>query len=356
MNYAVVMAGGSGTRLWPLSRQRRPKQTLPLTCDRSLYQLAVDRLTALFPLERILVITCSDHAALLRQQPPQLPDENYLIEPEGRGTAPAIGLAALHLQRRDPDAVMAVVTADHSIADLPAFHQALAAGMEMANKGFLVTLGIRPQSPETGFGYIHQGKGLGAAHGLEVFRIERFIEKPGREAAERMITEGDYAWNSGMFVWRVARVMEEFERQMPGLHAQLMQVQDALAGENYAAVLGRIWADVARQTIDYGIMENAAEAAVIPVEIGWTDVGSWRAVRELLPADSNGNTLIGSSVAIDTRNTFVFGGKRLITMIGIQNLVLIDTEDALLVCAADREQEVKDIVERLKKNGQDRWL
>jgi mannose-1-phosphate guanylyltransferase len=356
MNYAVIMAGGSGTRLWPLSRQKRPKQTLPLTGERSLYQLAVDRLAALFPLERILVVTCPDHAALLQKQPPHLPRENFVIEPAARGTAPAIGLAALHVQQRDPDGVMVVVTADHSITDLSAFHQALLAGLEVADRGFLVTLGIRPQSPETGFGYIHQGESLGSVHGLKAFRVHRFVEKPAREAAERMVASGDYSWNSGMFVWQVSRVMEEFERQMPGLHAQLMQVKPALNQSNYAEVLGQIWPAITKQTIDYGIMEKAAEAAVLPVEIGWSDVGSWRAVRELLPVDPNGNALTGPNVVIDTRNTFVFGGKRLIAMIGVKDLVLIDTEDALLVCAADREQEVKEIVEQLKKNNYDQWV
>lgn len=356
MNYAVIMAGGAGTRLWPLSRQQRPKQTLPLIGDRSLYQMALDRLTPLFPLERILVITCPEHAALLREQPPTLPEENYLIEPEGRGTAPAIGLAAVHLRQRDPDAVMAVVTADHDIADLPAFQQALSAGFEVAGRGFLVTLGIRPRSAVTGFGYIHQGHRICAAHGLEVYRVDRYVEKPAREVAEQMVASGDYSWNSGMFLWRVEQVLDEFLRQMPELHTQLMHIRDAQVQGNYGKVLNAVWPTLTKQTIDYGIMEHASAVAVIPIEIGWTDVGSWGAVRGLLPADSNGNTLIGDTIAIDTRNSFVYGHKRLITTVGIRDLMIIDTQDALLVCAADREQEVKEIVERLKKTGQGRWL
>jgi len=356
MNYAVIMAGGSGTRLWPLSRQNRPKQTLKLTGERSLYQRAVERLLPLFPLERILVIACPEHTDLLRQQPPYLPPENYFVEPEGRGTAPAVGLAAIHLKQRDPEALMAVLTADHDITDVAAFQRALMAALDVASRGFLVTLGIRPESPSTGFGYIQQGESLGTSHGLEVFRAVRFIEKPDRETAAQMVASGRWSWNSGMFIWRVERILREFQRQMPALYEQLMCVQAALAEGHYAEVLEQVWPTISKQTIDYGIMEGAEEVAVVPVEIGWTDVGSWEAVRRLLPADSEGNTLIGPHLALDTRDTFVFGSKRLIATLGVQDLVIVDADDALLVCARGREQEVKEIVEALKARSADEWV
>jgi len=356
MYYAVIIAGGSGTRLWPLSRRGRSKQSLRLVGERSMFQYAVDRLAPLFRPEQIYVVTRADQSALLSSQVPELPLANFINEPVGRGTAPAIGLAAIHLRQKDSQATMAVLTADHYISKTQQFRQVLEAAQTIAGEGHLVTLGIKPVSASTGFGYIKQGQSLGLIRDFPVFRVERFTEKPTLEVAQHMLASGDFSWNSGMFVWRVDRILVEFQNQMPDLYAQLMEVEAGFGSLDAKGVLARVWNRIDEQTIDYGVMEHARDVVVIPVDIGWTDVGSWASLAELMPPDQDGNIFVGPYKEIDTHNTLVFGGKRLVATIGVQDIVIVDSEDALLVCAKNREQEVRDIVERLKTNGDSQWL
>jgi mannose-1-phosphate guanylyltransferase len=356
INYAVILAGGSGTRLWPLSRRGHSKQSLKLVGDRTMFQHAVDRLLPLYPLEHILVVTRQDQSSLLASQVPELPASNFINEPFGRGTAPAIGLAAIHLQYRDPQAVMAVLTADHYIADAGRLRQALEASISLARGGYLVTLGIMPTSPSTAFGYIQQDSSGGTVQDLKFFRVIRFTEKPPAEVAKSMIASGKFSWNSGMFIWRVGHILEEFKLQMPELYAQLIEAENILGKPDAQDELSRLWEQVSEQTIDYGIMEHAKDVLVIPIEVGWTDVGNWSSLSELLPHDQNGNIFVGPYEEIDTRNTLVFGGKRLVATIGLDDIVIVDSEDALLVCAKDREQEVRQIVQRLKAKGENQWL
>jgi mannose-1-phosphate guanylyltransferase len=356
MYYAVIIAGGSGTRLWPLSRRSRSKQSLNLIGDRSMFQHAVDRLAPIFQIGQIFVVTREDQSALLSSQVPDLPLSNFINEPIGRGTAPAIGLAAIHLKQKDPEAIMAVLTADHFIENTEKFRLSLEAASVAAKDGHLVTLGIRPTTASTGYGYIMQGESLGTIGSFPVFRVERFAEKPGPDKARQMVVSGDYAWNSGMFVWRVIRILEEFQIQMPELFAQLMEVETSINKPDYRSTLEKVWSQVKEQTIDYGVMEQARDVVVLPVDIGWMDVGSWASLAELLPADKDGNIFVGPHEEIDTHNTMVFGGKRLVATIGVQDLVIVDSDDAVLVCAKQREQEVREIVERLKQNGDNQWL
>ncbi len=356
MYYAVIIAGGSGTRLWPLSRRSRSKQSLKLVGERSMFQHAVDRLTPLFQPEQIFVVTREDQSGLLASQVPELPMSNFINEPVGRGTAPAIGLAAIHIRQRDPQAIMAVLTADHYIRDTEKFRQVLEAAKSAAAEGHLVTLGIKPVCASTGFGYIKQGQSLGMMRDFPVFRVERFTEKPTLEVAQHMLASGDFSWNSGMFVWRVDRILAEFQNQMPDLYAQLMEVEAGFGSLDAKGLLVKVWKRVDEQTIDYGVMEHAREVVVIPVDIGWTDVGSWASLAELLPTDQDGNIFVGPYKEIDTHNTLVFGGTRLVATIGVQNIVIVDSEDAVLVCAKNREQEVRQMVELLKANGENHWL
>ena len=358
--YALIMAGGAGTRLWPLSRRGCPKPSLKLIGERTMFEHAVDRIAPLFQPEQIFIVTDAKQVKPLAAQTPELPSENFIIEPHGRGTAPCIGLGAIHLHRQDPEAVMAVLTADHFIADVDRFRQALIAAAEVAAEGHLVTLGITPASPSTGYGYIKQGESLGTVEGFPVFRAERFTEKPSPETALHMMESGEYTWNSGMFLWRVDRILEEFQRQMPEFYVRLAEVEATLGSAGYEPTLKRVWPQVAKQAIDYGVMEGAEDVVVIPVDIGWSDVGSWANLAELLSAmaDENGegNVIVGPHVGIDTRDTLVFGGKRLIATIGLEDMVIVDTDDALLVCSMKREQEVREIVRMLEAQDENSYL
>ena len=321
-----------------------------------MFAYAVDRIAPLFRPEQILVGTRETYVDILSELAPTLPPENFILEPEGRGTAPAIGLAAIHLRHRHPDAVMAVLAADHFISDTAQFCQTLTAAEQVARAGRLVTLGIQPSSPATGYGYIKQGARLDTVQGRPVFRVERFTEKPDLKTATQMVASGDYAWNSGMFIWRVDRILEAMHAHMPALHAQLTEIAATLGTSDYAPTLDRIWPQVAEQTIDYGIMEKAEDVVVIPVDIGWSDVGSWTSLLDLLPADEKGNTAVGPHVAIDTHNSLIFGGKRLIATIGLEDMVIVDTDDALLICPKAREQEVREVVKRLREGHSGKWV
>ena len=349
--YALIMAGGGGTRLWPLSRRARPKQALTLVGERTMFEHAVDRIASLFQPEEIFVVTGEEHLESLLLQAPELPRANFLLEPVGQGTAPAIGLGAVHLRRRDPQAVMVVLTADHFIRDVERFRRVLTAAAQVAEKGHLVTLGITPSFPSTGFGYIQQGEQLYEVDGFAVFRALRFTEKPSPETAFQMVESGLYTWNSGMFIWRVDRIMEEFARQMPDLYDVLMQIDAVLGTPAYEPTLRRLWPELSPQSIDYGVMEGARDVVVIPVDIGWSDVGNWSSMREILPADADGNVVVGEHVGLETRNTIVFGGRRLIATIGLEDMIIVDTDDALLICPLDREQDVREMVRQLREMG-----
>jgi mannose-1-phosphate guanylyltransferase len=340
-----------------LSRRQYPKQALKLVGDQTLMQHAVSRLTPQITPDQIFVITRKEHVEPLSVQVPQLPQENFIVEPEGRGTAPAIGLAAIHLQQRDPEAVMVVLTADHFMVDDAGFRQALKAAEEVARDGYLVTLGIRPTFPSTGYGYVQQGEFLRTAESLAVFRTDRFTEKPGLEEAQKLVDSGVYSWNSGMFVWRVDRILNEFQHQMPEFYEQLQNIAAALETEDYEQVLGRVWPTVKQETIDYGIMEGADEVAVIPVDIGWYDVGSWASLLDVLPSDEEGNTVVGNHLGIDSTDLLVVGdGEKLVATIGLEGLVIVDTKDALLICSKEREQDVRAMVKLLESQGLDDLL
>lgn len=354
--YGFIMAGGVGTRLWPRSRKATPKQFLDLIGPHTMLQEAHRRLQPLIPADRILISTGREHVPLVRDQLPAAGAEDVLAEPDGRGTAPAIGLGALQVRARDPDGIMVVVTADHHIADVPAFQRALRAAVEVAASGRLVTLGIEPTFPSTGYGYIQRGERLGSREGLDVYHVERFTEKPDPAAAQAFLDSGAYSWNSGMFVWRASTILAEFERQMPALYAQLCEIEAALGTGDEGAVLERVWAGVAKETIDYGIMEHAAGVAVLPVQIGWNDIGSWQTLMDLLDADEEGNVVTGDAVTLDTHDTLIYSPNRLVATIGLEGLIVVDTGDALLVCRKEASQRVREVVEALRARGREDLL
>jgi mannose-1-phosphate guanylyltransferase len=358
MYYALIMAGGSGTRLWPFSRRDHPKQMLSVSGERTLFADAVERLAPLFQPQQIFVVTRAEHVAALAALVPQLPLENFIVEPEGRGTAPAVGLAAITLHRQDPDAIMAVLTADHFIADPDRFRHILATAARVAEAGHLVTLGIRPSYPSTGYGYIKQGRLVKTEHGFPVFQVEQFIEKPDLESARMMVSQQGYSWNGGMFIWRVERILGEIERQMPEFYAQLMEVETALGTPDSSPALSRMWPQVVKQTIDYGVMEGAQDVVVIPADIGWSDIGSWTSLVDVLGFDENHNTVVGSHLAIDTSDTLIMnqGTKRLVVTIGVEHMVVVAMDDVVLVCSKAQAQDVRTIVQRMERNGWDAWL
>jgi len=358
--YAVIMAGGSGTRLWPLSRKDRPKQTLVIDGKRSLFQGAVDRLQGLFPHERILVVTVADQVDGLHRDCPEIPMDNFILEPLPRGTASVVALAAIAIRHRDPLGVMAILTADHLMHNDAHLRQLLKAAHEFAQKGYLVTLGITPEYPATGFGYIQEGELLGEFQGLKGFRVLRFKEKPDKTTAEKMITDGNHVWNSGMFVWQVETVMAEIESQMPELYEKIIQIDHVWGTSEQPVAIEAIWPTIHPKTIDYGIMENAPRVAVIPsINLGWHDVGTWESIFNALESDPSGNIVMGGdALPLDTQGTLICedSANRLIVTIGVENLVIIDSGNAVLVCDRSQAQRVREIVKYLEENGQSHYL
>ena len=359
-DYAVIMAGGGGTRLWPISRKDRPKQLLPLLGEETLFQGTVARLIDLFPPERILVVTVERQAEEMRKQVPEIPPENYLIEPAPRGTASVVGLAAVVLRHRDPEAAMAILPSDHFIRNRDLFHYLLREAFDVARQNTLVTLGITPAFPSTAYGYIQQGEPLNANFKYPVYRVKRFKEKPDEKTAQEFLRSRDHSWNSGMFIWRADAILAEIERQMPDLYSALTKIAACWGTPQQDEVLRPLWQNVKVETIDYGVMERAEQVVVLPAGgLGWNDVGSWDTLFDVLFPDMNGNVSTASQhLALETHNSLVYGsnGERLIVTIGIDDTVIVDAGDVLLVCKSDQAQKVRDVVEHLKKHRQEKYL
>ena len=347
--YALILAGGSGTRLWPYSRSGRPKQFLSLDGRTTMLQATVNRTLSIIPPERVYVATGAAYAGLVAEQLPEVPRANILVEPSGRGTAPCIGLAALHLLRRDPNAVMAVLSADHQIEDADSLCAALSAGGRIAQQGYLVTLGITPSEPSTGYGYIERGRLLAEEGTQRVFQVQAFAEKPNLERAEAYVASGNYFWNAGMFVWRADRILEELAAHRPAVAEPLARIDAAIGTPAQQQVLHTVWPRIENVAIDIAVMEQTADAVVIPAAFGWSDVGDWAALSDTLSHDESGNVVVGTNVSIDTRNSLIYGNGRLITTIGVQDLLIVDTADALLICSREHAQEVKTLVAQLRQ-------
>jgi mannose-1-phosphate guanylyltransferase len=350
--YALIMAGGGGTRLWPLSRRDHPKQALQLFGDRTMFQYAVDRLLPLLPPERIFVVTAEEQVRILSLQYPELPLANYIIEPEGRGTASCIALSAMHLHRIDPEAVMVVVTADHFVRDVTNFCMMLRVAKSVAELGYLVTLGVKPTYASTGYGYIHRGDILGEINNQTYYAVNEFTEKPDAVVADKFLRQGNYLWNSGMFIWRVDVILSEVQNYLPQLHQVVERLKSALDNQNYESTLQKTWPDLAKQTIDYGIMEKASQVAVLPVDFGWFDIGIWDSVMGMHDQDKDGNILLGDVFDQHSHDIMVISNTdRMVATIGLADIIVIDTPDALLITRRDQSENVKSIVDYLRKQS-----
>jgi mannose-1-phosphate guanylyltransferase/mannose-1-phosphate guanylyltransferase/mannose-6-phosphate isomerase len=346
--YPVILSGGSGTRLWPLSRAALPKQLLPLASERSMLQETVARLEKLPGLGPLVVVCNAEHRFLIAEQLRSLsmPLADIVLEPVGRNTAPAAVVAALRLMERDPDAVMLLLPADHLIADVPAFHAVVEEGMKAVAQGRLVTFGIVPDAPETGYGYIQQGPGLAGTAACEV---ARFVEKPDLATAEQFLSAGDYLWNSGMFLFSCRQYIDELERLRPDM---LSACRQSLAGSqvdlDFCRLDSAAFAACPSDSIDYAVMEKTSRAAVVPASMGWNDIGSWTALWEVGEHDESGNVVRGDVWLDGVSDSLVRAESRMVAVIGVRDLLIVETADALLVADKSCAQDVKKAVEYLK--------
>ncbi|MDX1617836.1 MAG: mannose-1-phosphate guanylyltransferase, partial [Balneolaceae bacterium] len=345
MLHAVIMAGGSGTRFWPKSTQARPKQFLNLFGDRSMLQMTVDRIEQLVPFERILVITNDRYVDLVEEQLPDLPVENIVGEPVARDTAPCVAYAAGMLRQRDPDATMFVLPADHYIEHTDRFLSILQAAAAKAEQECLVTIGIQPDRPETGYGYIeYDATHEESVEGMTVRRVNQFTEKPDEETARSFLRAGHYLWNSGMFIWKAATVIGQFREHQPGIYTQIESLEAADPGDD--SVLRRFYENCPAISIDYGIMEHARDIFVVPGAFGWNDVGSWTALYELRSKDENGNVVHTKHLKTEqaVNNLIQTQSEKMVALVGVDNLAVVETDDAILICNLDKAQGVKQIV------------
>jgi len=335
--YAVILAGGSGTRFWPLSREESPKQLLRLLSGQTMLEETVVRAEKLKGLAEVMIVTTKSQATGVRML--NFDNVRLVTEPSARNTAPAIGLAAAEILRKDPEGVMVVMPADHFISNQEAFAVAVDGAVEMARQNYLVTFGIKPRFPETGYGYIQGGEPV---HG-EVRKVLRFAEKPDRETAEAYLREGNYYWNSGIFCWKASTILDELKQHQPNIHAVLSAEKVTAAKYGKAPSI----------SIDYAVMEKTSRAAVLPVDFGWSDVGSWSALDEVMDRDENGNIFQGNVVDVESANTSVIGSQRVVATVGLRDMVVVETADAVLVCPKERAQDVKRVVDILKARNAD---
>ena len=358
--YALIIAGGVGARFWPRSREHSPKQLLEIIGSGTMIQNTVYRLDPVIPRERIYVITNAVQAEEVRKQLPQVPAENIIIEPFGRNTAPAIGLGAEVLRKRVGEAIMVVLPADHLVHDIAAFQATLTNAINLAteSRGY-VTVGIRPTRPETGYGYIQfdQHEKDRPYEAENAWSVVTFAEKPNIETAQRFLESGDFVWNSGMFVWRVSTILNGIADNLPELTEELQRLSEDIDTERFPEALQRAWGEMRPISIDYGVMEKAPDRYVIPADFGWNDLGSWDEVARIYPTDEQSNAVTGNVILRDTRNCHVSAGNgRIAAVIGVEDLLIIDSDDALLVCHKGMSQDVKEIVDVLRKKGQKQYL
>jgi len=355
--YAVIMAGGTGTRFWPRSREEKPKQFLSILDSKTLIQMTIERLTPLIDKKHIfLVMNPQQQTQLLAQLPDFIP-EQIILEPFGKNTAPCIGLAAIHLQVLHPDSVMVVLPSDHIIRDVKTFHQALQIGEEMAIKSdAMITIGITPNRPATGYGYIQHSEKALHSDGISVYKVKTFAEKPIFETAKLFLKSGDFLWNSGIFIWKTATILREIRSHLPELYIGLEKLQKTIGKVNYPKQLERFYRQIRSISIDYGVMEDAQNVYVIKCDLGWNDVGSWDEVYKLSEKDKNGNAIIGNGMIVDGEDNLIYSKDDLVAVLGVKDMVVVKSENAILVCPRERAQDVKDLVDMLKRKNMNEYL
>jgi mannose-1-phosphate guanylyltransferase len=358
--FGVVMAGGVGTRFWPRSRERAPKQLLEIAGKGTMIQNTVGRLCKMIPPGDMFIITNRLQRPLVLKQLPGIPAGQILDEPVGRNTAPCIGLAALHIRRVDPDGVMIIIPADHVIQRDEEFIRILSVAVQTAQESrSLLTIGIHPTHPETGYGYIqiHNDEGEhNPYYGRGVLRVKTFAEKPNIQTAERFLSSGDFLWNSGMFIWRADVILEEIGRCLPELHAELMKIDQVIGTQYYQAALDMAYGLIRGISIDYGVMEKSDQVYVIRGDFGWNDLGSWDEIVRISGKDANGNTFTGKVIPKNTRNSFVYSPDKVVATIGVEDLIIVNTDDALLICKRGQSQEVKEVADYLRRKQMNEYL
>ncbi len=356
--YAVLMAGGVGTRFWPRSRSRNPKQVLNIVDHDTMIQATYRRLEGLIDRDHLIIVTHYDQKEIIQDQLPDLEEDNFILEPLGRNTAPCIGLAAVQIVVQDPDGIMVVLPADHLVKNVEEFQHVvkLAARFVGENDG-LVTLGIQPTEPATGYGYIQRSGKVQELDGHTIYRVKTFAEKPNYETAVRFLESGDFYWNSGMFIWKASTILQEISEKLPEIYEGLMEIKDHLGQPNYFDKVADVYRRIRSISIDYGVMQTAENVYVIPTDMGWSDVGSWETVYEISPKDKNKNAAFCKElVAVDSCRSYVYSPDKVVALVGVENLIVVDTGDALLICKRSRAQDVREVVDRLKKKGLDEYL
>jgi mannose-1-phosphate guanylyltransferase len=355
--YALIMAGGKGTRFWPRSREKKPKHLLKILSGKTILRETVDRIKALVPDENIYVVTSRGHANEVNRLIPEIPAAHVLAEPVGRNTAPCIGLAALHVCKRDPEGVMAVFPSDHFVGHKREFIRIISIAAKMAERGgALITVGVTPTGPEIGYGYVEKGKILARLKNEDIYRAKSFREKPDLKKAKTFLRSGQFLWNSGIFVWKASTILGAIKVYLPELHEGLLEIEKALGTRRENDVLKKVYERLAPVSIDYGIMEKSSEVLLVRGDFGWSDVGNWDALWELLEKDEERNVVIGQGIAVDSRKSFVYSPDKLVALINVENLIIVDTEDSILICKRGMSQDVRKIVDILEKQKLKKYL
>jgi len=357
-NYAVLMAGGIGTRFWPRSRRESPKQVLNIIGKNSMIQATFKRLKGLVDQSNIYIVTNPNQENKIREQLAELSVNNFVLEPFGRNTAPCIGLAAVKIVSEDPDGIMVVLPADHLITDVQEFQTVINLAIEFASKnGGLVTIGISPTFPSSAYGYIQRESDAAEINGHKLYKVRTFAEKPNIETAELFLSSGDFYWNSGMFIWKASTILEEISDKLPEIYEGLMEIKETLGSPQYDAKVEEVYRKIRGISIDYGVMQTSDQVYVIPAKLGWNDVGSWEIVYDISEKDNNRITgEYQNLINVDSSESYIYSPQKLVALVGIKNVVVVDTGDALLICKKSHSQDVKEVVEQLIKKGMDDFM